>query len=68
MQWVLSKSMEKEENQKVRFKKKKNAMKPQQKEKVICRKEGEEAKTKPAQSQGKRREREVKIRKNTAVH
>lgn len=53
---------EKEENQKIRLKK--NGMKPQRKEKMICRKGCErKTKIKSAQLQEKRREREVKIRK-----
>lgn len=67
MQWIVSKVWKKrgEPNGKV----KKNGMEPQQKEKVMCRKGcGRDTKTKPAQSQEERREREVKIRKNTVVY
>lgn len=44
-------------------------MESQEKEKMMCRKGcGRGTKTKPAQSQEERREREVKIRKNTVVY
>lgn len=67
MQWILSKVWKKEENQKIRLKKKWNEAST--KEKMICRKGCKRNnKTKPAQLQEERREREVKIRKNTVVY